>query len=103
MMENIVDTRTAHMQRKIRLSCLLFRVLARIALLRVWVGRKPARGTCPSNQLFQPAGLCCVLCGFVLGSAGCGGGVATKPADKAVNAHEGVVLKVACPNEVTAE
>jgi ABC-type glycerol-3-phosphate transport system substrate-binding protein len=36
-------------------------------------------------------------------SPGCGAGVATKPSEKEVNAHEGVVLKVACPNEVTTE
>src|SRR5216683_3226829 len=103
MMKSIVNTRIAHMQRKIRLICLLFPTLARIAHLPARPGPKPAKGTSRSVYLHHPAGLFCVLYGFILGSAGCGGGVATNSSEIAVNAHEGVVLKIACPNEVTAE
>jgi ABC-type glycerol-3-phosphate transport system substrate-binding protein len=91
------------MQRKIGLSLLLFRILAIIAHLRGETGRKPATGTSRFHHLRHPAVFSCLLCGFALGSAGCGGGVATKPSEKGANAYEGVVLKVACPNEVTSE
>jgi len=91
------------MQRKIRLSCLLFRTIARMAHLRTRAGRKSAKGAFRSNHLRHHAGLFFLLCGFVVASAGCSGALATKPSEQAVNAHEGVVLKVACPCEVTAE